>query len=170
MTQPAAPLWRRREWPLALCALVHGAAAAAPAALGDKPVLPRVALLDGATLDLAGLHDTALVLVFFDTSCTYCRRHNARLEQLVRATRGQPLQVLGVAGDRDPAVVRDYLRRQGWSFAVTLDADRLRPLLTTRRMVPMTCVLDRGGRLREVIPGEMAEADVLDLARWARPA
>jgi hypothetical protein len=34
----------------------------------------------------------------------------------------------------------------------------------------MTCVLDRGGRLREVIPGEMAEADVLDLARWARPA
>lgn len=170
MTPPAAPPWRRREWLALPWALAHGTAAAAPAALGDRPALPPVALLDGATLDLAGLHDTALVLVFFDTTCTYCRRHNARLEQLVRATRGQPLQVLGVAGDRDPSVVRDYLRRQGWSFAVTLDTDRLRPLLTTRRVVPMTCVLDRGGRLRELIPGEMAEADVLDLARWARPA
>ncbi|MBL8348782.1 MAG: TlpA family protein disulfide reductase [Burkholderiaceae bacterium] len=173
MTPPSAPPWRRREWLAVPFALAHGAAAAAPsapAAPGDKPALPAVALLDGATLDLAALHDTALVLVFFDTSCAYCRRHNTRLEQLVRATRGQPLRVLGVAGDRDPALVRDYLRRQGWTFAVTLDTDRLRPLLTTRRVVPMTCVLDRGGRLRELIPGEMAEADVLDLARWARPA
>jgi hypothetical protein len=32
----------------------------------------------------------------------------------------------------------------------------------------MTCVIDRQGVLREVIPGEMAEDDVMGLAKWAR--
>ena len=112
---------------------------------------------------------TAVVLVFFTTTCTYCRRHNARLDQLVQATRDQPLRVIGVAGDTDTAAVRDYVRQQAYRFAVTVDADHLRALLTQRRVVPLTCVIDRAGRLREVIPGEMAEADLLGLAKWARP-
>lgn len=178
---PGASGWRRRR---ALGSLAAGAGAAsalgavtllgraeaAPAVLGDRVVLPPLALLDGGTLAAADLHDTAVVLVFFTTTCAYCRRHNARLDALLQATRGQPLRVIGVAGDGDAAAVRDHVRRQGYRFAVTVDADRLRPMLTQRRVVPLTCVLDRAGRLREVIPGEMAEADVLGLARWARPA
>jgi len=35
-------------------------------------------------------------------------------------------------------------------------------------VTPLTCVLDRQGRLREVIPGEMFADDVMGLARWAR--
>jgi hypothetical protein len=37
--------------------------------------------------------------------------------------------------------------------------------LSTRRLVPLTVTVDRSGRLRQVIPGEMFEADVLELAR-----
>lgn len=40
--------------------------------------------------------------------------------------------------------------------------------MTLRKVIPLTCVVDRAGRLREVIPGEMFEEDVLDLAKWAR--
>lgn len=165
---PARARWRRRHWPLALWALAGGVAAAAPVLQGSVVALPRLALLDGSVLDPADLRDTALVLVFFDTGCAYCRRHNARMEQLARATRGLPLRVLGAAGDRDADTVRGYLRQQGLGFGVTLDDGRLRALLTPRRVVPMTAVLDRAGRLRELIPGEMAEDDVLGLARWAR--
>ncbi len=154
-------------WGAGMAAL-PGPAQAAPATLGDRVPWPRVALLDGGTLTAADLHDTAVVLVFFTTTCPYCRRHNARLDSLVQATGGQPLRVIGVAGDADAAAVRDHVRQQGYRFAVTLDAHRLRPLLSQRRVVPLTCVIDRAGRLAEVIAGEMAEADVLGLARWAR--
>jgi hypothetical protein len=49
-----------------------------------------------------------------------------------------------------------------------MDAAALRAVLTARRSYPMTCVIDRQGVLREVIPGEMAEDDVMGLAKWAR--
>jgi thiol-disulfide isomerase/thioredoxin len=165
----------RRQWLQAALGLAAGvtlppwvhAAEAEPAARGARVHWPAVTLLDGSLLSPASLPNTALVLVFFATSCPYCRRHNEHVQKLVKATRGQPLRVLGVAGDREPQAVRDYLRLQGYSFAVTLDEAPLRAALTRRQGIPLTCVLDRAGRLRELIPGEMFEEDVLGLARWA---
>ena len=57
--------------------------------------------------------------------------------------------------------------RHGYAFPVTLDAEPLRSRLTARRTVPMTFVIDARGRLMQSIPGEMAEADVLELAGLA---
>ena len=161
----------RRACLLAGLGLAAGAAPAlaqpAAAAIGDAVALPPLRLLDGRLLAPAALRDTALVLVFFTTDCPYCRRHNAHVDQLAQASRGRALRVIGVAGDRDPEAVRAYLQRNGYRFDVAMDdGGALRARLTARRVVPMTCVLDRGGRLREVIPGEMAEADVMALARW----
>jgi hypothetical protein len=45
----------------------------------------------------------------------------------------------------------------------------LRSQLTDRRVIPMTCLVDRNGRPGLCIPGEMAEADVLALAKLALP-
>jgi peroxiredoxin len=143
-------------------------ARAAPAALGEVVRWPTVNLLDGHRLSAAALRDVATVVVFFSTTCTYCGRHNQHIAKLVRASAGQPLQVIGAALDRDEALVRDYLRRHAYSFSVTLDHQPLHDALSARRMIPLTCVIDRAGQLREVIPGEMFEADVLELARWAR--
>jgi hypothetical protein len=44
----------------------------------------------------------------------------------------------------------------------------LHAALSERRVTPLTCVVEQAGVLREVIPGEMFEQDVLDLAKWAR--
>ena len=70
----------------------------------------------------------------------------------------RPLRLLG--GSRWPL-------RHGYAFPVTLDAAPLRSHLTARRIVPMTFVIDARGRLMRSIPGEMAEADVLELAGLA---
>ncbi len=158
---------RRRALLAMLPALGAGRhAAAAPAALGATVDWPTVHLLDGRRLDADALRDRAGVVVFFSTDCPYCRRHNQRLERLARASAGGPLRVLGAATDRDPDRVQAYLREQGLGFDVTLDAGPLRAALGERRIVPLTAVIDRRGRLRELIPGEMAEEDVLGLARW----
>ncbi len=78
--------------------------------------------------------------------------------------------MLGIALDRDAEAVRHTMARQGWSFPVALDDGRLRPQLTSRRVIPMTCLIDRQGRLLQAIPGEMAADDVLGLAQQLQRA
>lgn len=174
----------RRRWTRAALALACGgwapaalsqatppaspAATGSPPAQGDLVRWPEVRLLDGRLLSAPAQRRQAAVLVFFSTSCPFCLRHNQHVQKLVAASTGLPLQVLGVALDRSADEVRQYLARRGLGFDVTLDERALRAVLSPRRVIPLTCVLDREGRLREVIPGEMFEDDVLGLARWAR--
>lgn len=137
-------------------------------ATGDaRPVVawPEIQLLDGATLSPASWHGQAAVVVFWATYCPFCKRHNAHVDKLYRASRGQPLRVLGVALDSDADAVRHYMAANRYGFPVALDGGDLRRRLTLRRVIPMTCVIDRQGRLLQAIPGEMFEDDVLGLAR-----
>lgn len=147
-----------------------GLATATGAERGQRVQWPEVRLLDGQGWGATQAQHCAVVVVFFSTTCPYCRRHNAHVNRLRHAQAGRPLQVLGVAADRDPAVVRRYLDQHGWQFAVTLDAAPLHAALSARRIMPLTCVVDRTGVLQEVIAGEMFEDDVLGLARWAAGA
>lgn len=166
---------RRRDSLRAGVAWAMGAAAGGVPALaagqfaaGPAVAWPRVRLLDGRVLEAPVSQQRAAVIVFFATTCGFCKRHNQHVQKLLRASAGQPLQVLGVAHDRRSDVVQQHLAEQGWTFDVTLDEAPLHAVLSARRVTPLTCVLDRQGRLREVIPGEMFEDDVLGLARWAR--
>ncbi|MES2714158.1 MAG: TlpA disulfide reductase family protein [Pseudomonadota bacterium] len=155
--------------------LLAGALAPVLPALGtppatDQPVVdwPAIALLDGRVWSPASWRQQPAVVVVWATYCGFCRRHNAHIDRLHRDAPG--LRVLGVALDGDAEAVRRYMAQQGHGFAVALDQGQLRQRLTSRRSIPMTCLLDRQGRLRQAIPGEMAEADVLGLARQLLPA
>lgn len=143
-------------------------AQAAPAQRGEAVNWPAITLTDGSRVDAGTLRGVATVVVFFDTGCSYCKRHNPRMEQLVRRNPGAPLRVILAAHDRSEAPVRDYLARLAPSLGATLDAAALHAALSERRSVPLTCVIDRHGVLREVIPGEMAEDDVLGLIKWTK--
>ncbi len=126
---------------------------------------PVISLLSGNKLDPASWRGQPAVVVFWATYCAYCKRHNAHIDKLYRATQGQALRVLGVALDADEAAVGRYMMANGYRFPVTMDHGVLRQRLTPRRVIPMTCVLDRRGRLVQAVPGEMSEDDVLALAR-----
>lgn len=139
-----------------------------PAAIGDTVRWPTVRLLDGSPIAPTHWQGQAAVIVFFSTTCPFCRRHNQHLNRLAAQAGAMPLKVLGVAQDTDPHSVRRYLARERLAFAVTLDEPAMRQALTLRRSVPLTCAIDRQGVLRELIPGEMFEADVMGLAKWSR--
>ena len=128
---------------------------------------PPIQLLDGGTLTPESWRGQSAVVVFWETYCPYCKRHNAHIDKLYRATRGSGLRVLSVALDADEAAVRRYMASNKFSFPVALDGGVLRQRLTSRRVIPMTCVLDAQGRLVQSIPGEMTEDDVMELARFA---
>lgn len=151
----------------ALAAAGTGApASAAPAAPGERVAWPEVTLLDGRRWSAA--QGKAVVVVFWSTTCPYCLRHNAHVARLQQAAAGLPLQILTVARERDPAAVQRYLAQHGYRFDVTLDHAPMAAALSARRMIPLTITVDRAGRLLQVIPGEMFESDVLELAQLAR--
>lgn len=131
---------------------------------------PALTLVDGSSLDVRAWQDTAVVVVFWATWCGFCRRHNAHLEQLHQATLDRRLRVLGVCVDADRDAVRRYAEANGLHFPMVAGDVGLRAQFTTRRMVPMTGLVDRRGRRVQVIPGEMSRDDVMALATLAAPA
>jgi thiol-disulfide isomerase/thioredoxin len=143
-------------------------ARAAPTPPGQTVPWPEVTLLDGGRFGAAQAAGHAMVVVFWSITCPYCRRHNPHVEKLHRAAAGKPLRVLGVARDRDPAAVRQHALAQGYSFPITLDAQPLAEVLSLRKLTPLTVTTDRQGRLKQVIPGEMIEDDVLGLLQLAQ--
>ena len=133
---------------------------------GERVAWPTVSTLDGRRIGPAEVADRACVVVFFTTTCPFCRRHNRHLQRL-HAEAPPGLQVLGVARETDAGQVRRHAAREGYGFPITLDAEPLAAVLSRRRLVPLTVTIARDGRLLQVIPGEMSEDDVLSLARLA---
>lgn len=156
---------------LALPLLPVHSAGAAPAAPGQPVAWPALRLLDGTELAPAHWNGRAAVVVFWSTTCPFCRRHNQHLEKLHRAAAalpGQPLQVLGAAREKDAALVRRYAQQQGYSFPITLDSRALAAAMSERNLIPLTAVVARDGRLKQVLPGEMFEEDVMELLQLAQ--
>jgi thiol-disulfide isomerase/thioredoxin len=145
-------------------------APATPLQPGQTLAWPEVTLLDGSRFNASpaanGSH--AAVVVFWSTTCPFCRNHNRHVEKLYRAAAGQGLAVLGVARETDAAAVQRYARQQGYSFPITVHHPGLAAVLAPRRVIPLTVTLDRQGRLKQVIAGEMFEEDVMQLLQLAQ--
>jgi thiol-disulfide isomerase/thioredoxin len=148
------------------------AAQAAPPARGERITWPALTLLDGTPLPATHWADRAAVVVFWSTTCPFCRRHNQHVEKLQQAARreGAALTVLGVARDRDATTVQRYAQAQGYSFPITMEVAPLAAALSPRNMIPLTVAVSRQGLLHQVLPGEMFEEDVLELLLLARRA
>jgi peroxiredoxin len=157
---------KRRQWLGAGAALMlAGATRAQPAAVGAEVIWPTVKLLDGGVVEPAAWRGSPVLVVFWATYCPFCKRHNAHVDKAYRALQASGLRVLGVALDTDEALVRQYMTQNNYRFPVALDGRQLQRQFTTRRVIPMTCLVDRQGRLVQAIPGEMFEEDVMDTAQ-----
>ena len=151
-------------------ARVHAGAPLPAASTPAAPVpflWPQITLLDGSVLGPQEWGDMAAVVVFFATWCPFCARHNPHVQQLHEAVAGKRLRVLGAALDQDVSLVRSYVRRHGYTFAITPHGADLRLKMSARPGLPLTVPFDRSGRMQTPIPGEMFLEDVLELALWA---
>lgn len=155
----------RRAFLATAASCVAAPALAAPAAAGEAVRWPEVTLLDGARWAPAA--GRAQVVVFWSVSCPFCRRHNVHVDKLYRASGDGGPQVLTVSRDRDAAAVRRYLAANNYAFPVSLDHDALAAALAARRVIPLTLLVDRQGRLKQAIAGEMFEEDVMELLTFA---
>lgn len=143
---------------------------AVPAKSGEQVEWPDVQLLGGGRLPAAHWQGRAAVVVFWSLTCPFCRRHNAHVEKLHRAAQaaGLPLTVLGAVRERDAGAVARHVQLHGYTFPNTLDMAALAAALSDRKMYPVTAAVDRQGRLKQLLPGEMFEEDVMELLQLAQ--
>lgn len=162
------PAVSRRLWVGGIAAaLLPGRAAAlpmAPDASGNTVAWPTLHLVNGVDLkpsDWAGMPG---IIVFWETWCPYCKRHNARVEQLYQVTLGKKIRVMGATTETDEAKIKAYVESSQLHFPVAMVNADFRAQFTRRRVIPLTCLVTAAGRLLQVIPGEMSQEDVLSLA------
>jgi thiol-disulfide isomerase/thioredoxin len=164
-------MMRRRAglaWAAAVSAAgspVATASTPAPPQKGQPVAWPEVPLLGGGRFSASEAAGHAVVVVFWSTTCPFCRRHNehvTKLTQAAQAAPGKRLKVLTVARDRDAALVARTAQQRGYAFPITVEYAAVAAAISQRNIIPLTATVDRQGRLLQVYPGEMFEEDVME--------
>ncbi|TXI24352.1 MAG: redoxin domain-containing protein [Roseateles sp.] len=156
-----------RRWALIATLCAAGLAQAAPVA-PELPAscpagLPATDAL-GRALPVAASREQSLLVVFWSPDCAFCRRHNEKLRQLLHEVPGAAVITVGV--DDSALAIRTIASRRAYDFPVLVEGDgacALRPQLTPRRVVPMTCWLGDAPTQPRCIPGEMSVQDLREL-------
>ena len=125
---------------------------------------PALRLLDGTSLTPLALNTTPVMLVFWETWCPYCKRHNVHIERLYQATRGMHIRVLGATTETNADKLASYLRANQLHFPVAHIERGFRDQFSQRRVIPLTCLVAENRRLLQSIPGEMDYEDLYSLA------
>ena len=91
---------------------------------------------------------------FWATWCPPCRTEIPDLVKLQRDYRSRGLQVLGVTyPPQKLAVVRRFVRSAKVNYPVGLGTRETKLLFTQSETLPMTIVIGKDGRIRDIIEG-----------------
>jgi hypothetical protein len=75
-----------------------------------------------------------------------------------------PIRVLGATTETNADKLVSYLRANQLHFPVVHIERGFRDQFSQRRVIPLTCLVEKSGRLLQSIPGEMGYADLYSLA------
>jgi peroxiredoxin len=110
--------------------------------------------LDGGAFTLSAQVGTPIVLNFWATWCGPCQRELPALQLAAERYAGQ-VQIVGVDQGEDAAVVQNYVKQLGLSFAIPMDADHAVAHRYRVLGLPTTFFIDRNGVIRHLWTGEM---------------
>jgi peroxiredoxin len=151
---------RRRSSRLALiCALVLGTPAYAAPALtpADGAAAPPLALQDlqGNSHTLSGYRGRVVLINFWATWCEPCRQEMPSIQRLRDKFTGKPFTALAVNLDEPEARVRQFLKQTGLDLPVLLDPDKKAAREWGVRLLPVTYIIGRDGRVRYRLVGDL---------------
>ena len=159
----------KAKWTMAAAAFA-AAATFAGAEADLKPwkgqATPKLAGVDiqGKPFDLESRRGRVVVVNFWATWCEPCRDELPSLERLQKARDGKSLEVVSVNFGEMPERIRTFLEREFVELPVVLDRDKEAAGRWKVGGLPMTFIVDAGGRIRYQVYGERKWDDAQTLA------
>jgi peroxiredoxin len=125
----------------------------------------RATLVDGRQIGPEELRGKVVLVNFWATWCPYCRHEMPDMERFWQDYRSQGFEILALSQDDSPAVVRDFLAKEGYHFpAAMMEAGHASALGEVSRL-PTSFIIDRRGQVRKKISGQVHYARLEDLVK-----
>lgn len=125
----------------------------------------QVTLLDGRQLRLEQLRGKVVLVNFWATWCPYCRHEMPDMESFYRDYRGRGFEILALSQDDAAEPVRQFLAKEAYHFPVALAEAGHAAALGGVSRLPTSFVIDKHGRVRHKISGQVHYARLEDLVK-----
>lgn len=142
----------------ALCCMLAGAAAAAPAlSPGSGEAAPALELkdLEGRPQSLAAHRGKVVLVNFWATWCEPCRREMPSIQRLRARLAGKRFAVMAVNTDEPESRVRQFLTQTQLDLPVVMDPNKTVTREWGVRMLPVTFIIGADGRIRYRLVGDL---------------
>jgi len=167
-------MWRCCAGVFALAVGLASVGAQAAQNFPDTPLaLPNTVLVDGRTLSAAELKGKVVLVNFWATWCGYCRQEMPDLADFYRLYRERGFEIVALSIEQDAEKVANYAHNRKLPFPVALRTPAWEVLLGRVRATPTAVVIDRSGRVHNVMVGGKTRVDldkILQLIERGRPA
>ena len=112
--------------------------------------------INGRDIRLSDYRGKLVLVNFWATWCPPCRTEIPDLMKLQRDYGSRGLQVIGITyPPQRLAEVRRFVRRAKVNYPVGLGTKKTKLLFTSSETLPMTIVIGKDGRIRDIIEGIM---------------
>lgn len=118
------------------------------------PNLPFTTL-DGRMGTTEGLRGKVVLVNFWATWCPYCRHEMPAMQDFYKDYQGKGFEILAFSVDDDPAKVESFLRENGYTFPALMANAEQRSAFGDVSRLPTSFIIDRNGRLRHKISGQV---------------
>ena len=126
------------------------------AVLGQSIKAPALSLKDlrGRTVRLSDYRGKVVLVNFWATWCPPCRAEMPDLIKWQRDYRKKGLQVIGITyPPQEKSEVREFTRSLKINYPIVIGSKETREVFFQGETLPLTVIIDREGRVREIIEG-----------------
>jgi len=132
-------------------------------------VAPEVSmkLIGGEQLSIDSLRGRPVMVTFWATTCTACRKEIPHLKEIYETYSSQGFEMIAVAMPYDPpAQVWEFMKQKTLPYKVALDTDgAVTKAFGTIRLTPTTFVISGDGQIVYNAPGEFDLAKMHGLVK-----
>ncbi len=125
----------------------------------------KVALLDGRQTSLEQLRGKVVLVNFWATWCPYCRHEMPDMERFYRDYQAQGFEILALSQDDAPEPVRQFMEKEGYHFPVAMAEASHAAAFGGVSRLPTSFIIDKQGRVRHKISGQVHYARLESLVK-----
>ncbi|MGH8618291.1 MAG: redoxin family protein [Burkholderiales bacterium] len=155
-------IWLRLAGATAIAGAFACSGAHAAPNFPETPVeLPaNTRLVDGRTLASADLKGKVVLVNFWATWCGYCRQELPDLSDFYKLYKDRGFEIVALSVEQDADKVAAYARARQIPFPVGLRTPAWEVPFGRARATPTAVVIDRTGRVRDVMVGTKDRVDL----------